>query len=87
MGWFGACVSAYPGPVPKSLHTPPPRDGYPSIWSYKSYGSGNLGSGTREWTLVSWGGTKPCSRSAWSHTVGLHAPPLCAGVLVSRTTV
>jgi hypothetical protein len=26
----------------------------------------------------------PCSRSAWSHTVGLHAPPLRDGYLVSR---
>jgi hypothetical protein len=52
-------VAAEPGPVPKSLHTPPLRDGYPSIWSYKSYGFGNLGSGTREWTLVSWGGPEP----------------------------
>jgi hypothetical protein len=59
MGWSGACVAALPGSVPESLHTPPFRDGYHSIWSYKSCGSDNLGSGTREWTLVSWGGPEP----------------------------
>jgi hypothetical protein len=31
----------------------------PSIWGYKSYGSDNLGTGAREWTLVSWGGPEP----------------------------
>jgi hypothetical protein len=39
----------------------------------------NLGSGSREWILVSWGGPEPCSRLAWSRTVSLHAPPLCDG--------
>jgi hypothetical protein len=29
----------------------------------------------------------PSSRSAWFRTVGLHAPPLCDGVLVPRTTI
>jgi hypothetical protein len=53
MGWSGASMATLPGPIPESLHTPPLHDGYPSIWSYKSYRSGNLGSGTREWTLVS----------------------------------
>jgi hypothetical protein len=66
-------------PYPKACTLHRSRDGYPSIWSYKSGGSDNLGSGTREETLVSWGGPEPCSRSAWSRTVGLHAPPLCDG--------
>jgi hypothetical protein len=77
MGWSGACVAGWHGSVPEILHTPPLHDGYPSTWSYKSYGSGNLGSGTREEILVSWGGPGPCSRSAWSRTVGLHTPPPC----------
>jgi hypothetical protein len=63
----------------QSLHTPPLCDGHPSIWSYKSCGSDNLGSGFRERILVSWGGPEPCSRLAWSRTVSLHAPPLCDG--------
>jgi hypothetical protein len=29
------------------------------MWSYKSCGSDNLGTGTREWTFVSWGGPEP----------------------------
>jgi hypothetical protein len=61
----------------QTLHTPPLRDGCPSTWNYKFCGSDNLGSGTREKILVSRGGPEPCSRSAWSRTVGLHTPPLC----------
>jgi hypothetical protein len=31
----------------------------PSIWGYKSCESDNLGTGTKEWTLVPWGGPEP----------------------------
>jgi hypothetical protein len=62
-----------------SLHSPPFYDGCLSIWSYKSCGSDNLGSGSRKRTLVPWGGLEPCSRLARSHTVSLHTPPPCDG--------
>jgi hypothetical protein len=42
-------------------------------------GSGNLGSSSREWMLISWSGLEPCSCLAWSRTLSLHAPPLCNG--------
>jgi hypothetical protein len=39
----------------------------------------NLGSSSREWTLVSWSGPEPCSYLAWFCTLSLHTPPLCNG--------
>jgi hypothetical protein len=46
---------------------------------YYCRGSDNRGSGSREWTLVSWSGPEPCSCLAWSCTLSLHASPLCNG--------
>jgi hypothetical protein len=77
MGWSGACVAAYPGSVPESLHTPPLRDGYLVSRAISLVGPTTSGPELENEHLSPRVVQSPCSRSAWSRTVGLHAPPLC----------
>jgi hypothetical protein len=53
------------------------RDPYPDTG-----GPATCGSGSRERTLVSWGGPELCSRLAWSRTLSLHLHHSSTGALV-----
>jgi hypothetical protein len=77
MEWSGACVVAWPGSVPESLHTPPLRDGYLVFGAISHVGPTTWGPELEKGHLSPRVIRSPCSRSAWFRTVGLHTPPLC----------